>query len=109
MGPPGLDLASHGYTSSVIDGATVTRALDRVQRGVDRGADAARVYLASPEGRRLRRRVAQVVIVAAPMVARSRLVRATWIGRVAGVAGAAGLAVKLAEALRDWDPAPDAR
>ena len=91
----------------MIDRSVVTRALDRVQRGVDRGADAARAYLASPEGQQLRRRVARVVIVAAPMVARSRLVRATWIGRVAGVAGAAGLAVKLAEALRDWDPTQD--
>ena len=91
----------------MIDGSVASRTLDEVQRRVGRGADAARAYLASPEGRRLRRRVARVVIVAAPMVARSRLVRATWIGRVAGVAGAATLAVKLAEALRDWDPAPD--
>lgn len=110
MSPSGeIGSRNGGYTSGVIDGATVTRALDRVQRGVDRGADAARAYLASPEGRRLRRRVAQVVIVAAPLVTRSRVFRATWPGRVIGAIGGAALMVKLAEALRDWDPAPDVR
>lgn len=85
----------------------MTGALDRVQRGVDRGAEAARAYLASPDGQRLRRRVARAMIVTAPVVARSRIFRATVVGRVVGVVGGATLVVKLAEALRDWDPAAD--
>ena len=84
-----------------------TRALDEAQRRVERGAEAVRAYLGSPEGRRLRRRAAQAVIVSAPLVARSRLFRATWVGRIVGVAGGAALVVKLAEALRDWDPTQD--
>ena len=78
--------------------------LDDLQGRIGRSADAARAYLASPEGQQLRRRVAQALIVSAPLLARSRLFRATWAGRVLGVVGGAALMVKLAEALREWDP-----
>jgi len=34
------------------------------------------------------------------------VVRRTWIGRVLGVAGAATVLAKVAEAMRDWEPGP---
>jgi hypothetical protein len=81
--------------------------LDQLQEAVARGADDVRRYLASPEGQLLRKRTAQVLIVAAPLLLRSKFIRATWPGRVLGVVGGAALVVKLAEALRDWEPQLD--
>ena len=78
--------------------------LDEVQERIGRSAAAARAYLGSPDGQQLRRRVAQALIFTAPLLARSRLFRATWAGRVLGVVGGAALMVKLAEALREWEP-----
>jgi hypothetical protein len=85
-------------------GIRMTPMVDELQRRVSRGSDEVRAYLASPEGQQLRRRVAQVLIVATPLLVRSRPFRATWVGRVVGIAGGAALVVKLAEALRDWEP-----
>jgi hypothetical protein len=81
--------------------------LEELQRRATRGADEVRAYLASPEGERLRRRVAQALIVTAPLLVRSRVFRATWPGRILGVVGGAAVLVKVAEALRDWDPVRD--
>lgn len=88
-------------------GIRVTPMVDELQRRMSRGTDEVRAYLASPEGQQLRRRAAQALIVAAPLLVRSRLFRATWVGRVVGIAGGAALVVKLAEALRDWEPLRD--
>lgn len=91
----------------MIDGTVAGRALDDARRRLERGAEAVRAYLASPQGRRLRRRVARVVIVSAPLVTRLRVLRATPAGRLIGAVGGAALLVRLAEALRDWDPESD--
>lgn len=99
LGPTG------GYTPPVIDRKAASRGLDEVQRRMRLGADAVRGYLASPEGERLRRRVARVMIVSAPLVARSPLFRATPAGRVIRAVGGTALLVKLGETLRDWQPA----
>jgi hypothetical protein len=78
--------------------------LDDLSRRLSRGLDELRDYLASPEGRELRKRIAQVAIIAAPLLFRMRFVRASPLGRVLGLVGGAALVVKLAEALRDWEP-----
>lgn len=83
--------------------------VDELQRRVARGADDVRAYMASPEGQQLRRRVAQVMIVAAPLLFRFGRFKTSRLGHLFGVLGGAAVMVKLAEALRDWDPLQDVR
>jgi hypothetical protein len=78
--------------------------LDEVEAALDRGIREFRAYMASPEGKQLRRRVAQVLILGAPLLFRLKFIRLNPVGRVLGVVGGAALVVKLAEALRDWEP-----
>lgn len=72
-------------------------------RARDLAADA-RAYLASEEGRVLRERLATVVIFAGPLVAELPVLRRSRLGRLLRVAALAGLLVKGAEWLRDWEP-----
>jgi hypothetical protein len=88
--------------------STVEGVLDDVVDFLNDRIDEARAYLASPEGRVLRKRVAQAMIIGAPLLFRARFFRATWIGRILGLVGGAAVVVKLAEALRDWEPIPEA-
>lgn len=78
--------------------------IEELGRRLERGIEDMRAYLASPEGRELRRRIAQVAIIAAPLLFRMRFFRASPVGRVLGLVGGAALVVKAAEVLRDWDP-----
>jgi hypothetical protein len=65
-----------------------------------------RVYLASPEGQRLRRIVAAGLIASSPFVSRLPVFRASRLGRLVGLAGGAALIVKVANLIRDWEPRP---
>jgi 4-amino-4-deoxy-L-arabinose transferase-like glycosyltransferase len=78
--------------------------LDEIEVQVDRGIREFRAYMASPQGKELRRRVAQGLILGAPFLFRMRFIRRNPVGRVIGLVGGAALVVKLAEALRDWEP-----
>jgi hypothetical protein len=78
--------------------------LDQAAVMVDRGIQEFKTYMASEEGRELRRRVAQVAIIGAPLLLRMKIFRTNWLGRLVAVAGGAALVVKIAEALRDWEP-----
>lgn len=78
--------------------------LDEIEVWLDRGVQEFRTYMASPEGRQLRRRVAQALIIGAPFLFRTSFVRRHPVGRILGLVGGAALLVKLAEALRDWEP-----
>jgi hypothetical protein len=80
--------------------------MTEVQTRLSRGVEAFREYLASPEGKVLRQRVAQVLILTAPLLFRSKIFTRTWPGRILGLVGGAAIVVKLAEALRDWEPEP---
>jgi len=82
---------SGGIVNSVIEAAA-------------EAADAVRAYLASDQGRRLRRGVAAVLIVGAPLVSELPVIRRTPAARVLRAAGVVALVVKGAEWLRDWDP-----
>lgn len=86
----------------------LSKMVDELKWRVSRGAEEARVYLASPEGQQLRRRVAQVLILTAPFLFRFGRFKVSRAGRMLGILGGAALVVKLAEALRDWDPLPEA-
>ncbi|MGH2785631.1 MAG: hypothetical protein ACRDJ1_10230 [Actinomycetota bacterium] len=74
---------------------------------VERGIEDLMAYLASPRGKELRSKLAMGVITVAPLIARSPAVRRNPVMRVLGVAGAATVLIKVAEAIRDWDPQPD--
>jgi hypothetical protein len=78
--------------------------VDEVLASLDRGVTEFRRYMASPEGRALRRRIAQLAIIGAPLLFRLRFIRNHPVGRLLGVVGGAALLIKLAEALRDWEP-----
>jgi len=76
-----------------------------LEEALERGADEARAWLATPQGRRLRAIAAQAIIVTAPLVLRHPFFK-TPIGRLVQVTGGAALLVRLAELLRDWEPEP---
>ena len=78
--------------------------VDEVLASLDRGVTEFRRYMASPEGRALRRRIAQLAIIGAPLLFRLKFIRNHPVGRLLGVVGGAALVVKLAETLRDWEP-----
>jgi 4-amino-4-deoxy-L-arabinose transferase-like glycosyltransferase len=71
---------------------------------LDQGIREFRQYMASPRGREVRKRVSQVLILGAPLLFRTKFVKRHPLGRVLGLVGGAALVVKLAEALRDWEP-----
>ena len=71
---------------------------------LDRGIHQFKVYMATEEGRQLRRRLAQAAILGAPLILRMKFFRSTLVGRLIAVAGGAALVVKVAEAIRDWEP-----
>lgn len=78
--------------------------LDELARRLSEGLRELKAYLASPEGQELRKQVARVAIIATPLLFRMRFFRTSPVGRVLGLVGGAALVVKLAEALRDWEP-----
>ena len=61
-------------------------------------------YLASPQGRRMRANAARALVTVSPAIAATPLLRRSWLVRVLGAAGAATVLVKVAEAIRDWEP-----
>jgi hypothetical protein len=92
-----------------VNGAAPERAepislLDELQVRLERGVEDFRRYMASPDGRQLRKRVAQALIISAPFLFRMKFFTRTWPGRILGLVGGAAAVVKLAEALRDWEP-----
>jgi 4-amino-4-deoxy-L-arabinose transferase-like glycosyltransferase len=78
--------------------------MDEAEAWLDQGIREFRSYMASPQGREIRKRVAQGLILGAPLLFRTRFIRRHPVGRVLGLVGGATLVVKLAEALRDWEP-----
>lgn len=82
--------------------------LREAERALDRGIDEAEAWLATPTGRRIRALAAQLLIVSAPVMLRHPFFR-TPIGRLVQVAGGAALLVRVAEAIRDWEPEPTGR
>lgn len=83
-----------------------TGVVDSVFEATADATEAVRTYLASEQGRRLRRGVAAVVIVGAPLVSELPVLRRTPWARALRAAGMVALVVKGAEWLRDWEPAP---
>jgi hypothetical protein len=82
---------------------TVRRWAAELEQALERGADDARAWLATPQGRRLRTLAAQALVLTAPLILRHPFFK-TPAGRLVEVAGGAALLVKLAELMRDWEP-----
>jgi hypothetical protein len=78
--------------------------IEQVRKEVSEAAEAIVDYLDSPEGRRIRSKVASGLIFAAPVVSRLPIVRRTPLGRAISLLGGAALIVKAAEIIRDWEP-----
>jgi hypothetical protein len=74
------------------------------ERIMAEGVDRAEAWLATPAGERFRKRAARVILVATPLLFRHRFFRSTWTGRIIELVGGGALLVKLAEAIRDWEP-----
>jgi hypothetical protein len=68
------------------------------------GAEALRVWLATPQGRRFRQLFARMLIVSSPLIFRMKLMKASPVGRLIEFAGGAAVLIKLAEIIRDWEP-----
>jgi hypothetical protein len=69
-------------------------------------AEAARSYLASEQGRRLRRQIATLIMVGAPLISELPGVRRSPMARLLRTAAVGTLLIKGAEWLRDWEPQP---
>jgi hypothetical protein len=61
------------------------------------------VFLDSPAGRSLRRKIAAGLIISVPLVMRMPGLRKTFMGRAIEGVGGAALVIKLAELIRDWE------
>lgn len=104
-------LPLRGYARTVT-GSIPSRAELRVlahelEEALARGADEARAWLASEQGRRYRAIAARALVLAAPAILRHPFFR-TPIGRLVEVAGGVALLAKVADLIRDWDPSPTA-
>jgi hypothetical protein len=84
--------------------ASASNMVDGVFEAASDAAEAARSFMASERGRQMRRQVATVLIVAAPVISELPVIRRHPIARVLRAAGVAALVVKGAEWLRDWEP-----
>jgi hypothetical protein len=82
----------------------VSRAVEDVLDAAGEAAEAARSYMASEEGRELRRKVATAVIIGMPLVSELPVFRRTPLGRLVRTAAIGALVIKGAEWLRDWEP-----
>jgi len=81
--------------------------IDRTQelrRAADRAAGRTVEYLASEQGRKVRRGVAAALIVTAPMVFRSPVLRRYPVIRLIELLGGAAAVMELARMIREWEP-----
>ena|SRR5436190_6561452 len=82
------------------------RLAGEAQKALAQGVEQTRAWLATENGRRFRQIAARALLVATPLLFRHRFFRYTWTGRIVELAGGAALLIKLAEAIRDWEPEP---
>jgi len=88
-----------------INGGRGPGVVDTVVEAASEAAQSVRSYLATDRGRRLRRGVAALLIVGAPLASELPVLRRTPLARALRAAGVVALVVKGAEWLRDWEPA----
>lgn len=77
---------------------------DEAGRAAAQLAQAGRDYLATEQGKDVRRRMATALMIAAPILGELPVLRRTAAGRMLRFAGVSALVIKGAEWLRDWEP-----
>ena len=75
-----------------------------LEASLERGADQARAWLVSEQGRRYRAYAAGVLVLVAPAIMKHPIFR-TPLGRIVQVAGGAALLKRVADLIQDWEPA----
>lgn len=105
-GPPLLGYA-RTVTGSIPSRAELRVLAQELENALARGADEARAWLASEQGRRYRAIAARALVLAAPAILRHPFFR-TPVGRLVEVAGGVALLAKVADLIREWDPSPTA-
>jgi hypothetical protein len=105
----GLPLRGYArtVTGSIPSRAELRVLAQELEEALARGADEARAWLASEQGRRYRAIAARALVLAAPAILRHPFFR-TPVGRLVEVAGGVALLAKVADLIRDWDPSPTA-
>lgn len=81
-----------------------SNAVDTLLEKATDATDAARAFLSSERGRRLRGQLATLVIVGAPLISELPFVRRSPVARLLRTAAVGTLLIKGAEWLRDWEP-----
>lgn len=79
-----------------------------LEEAVVAGVDATKAWLDSPQGRRYRALAAKALVLAAPAILKHPFFK-TPVGRLVELAGGAALVAKVADTIRDWEPAPPVR
>jgi hypothetical protein len=75
-----------------------------VRQAADHAADRTVEYLASEQGRKVRRGVAAAIIVTAPLLFRSPFLRRYPVVRLIELLGGAAAVMELARMIREWEP-----
>jgi hypothetical protein len=96
---------AHGYRGEMQGSPSVSARLHDVADAVGDGAERAKAWLDSPAGRRTRTVAARAMVLAVPIVLKHPFFK-TPAGRLVEVAGGVALVAKVADAIRDWEPAP---
>ncbi|HSJ51367.1 MAG TPA: hypothetical protein VLA90_08795 [Actinomycetota bacterium] len=90
-------------------GRDLRRLAHELEGALERSADDAIEWLASPSGQRLRALAARGLVLAAPAILQHPVFRTTPLGRLVRLVGTTAAIAKLADLIRDWEPAPMAR
>ncbi|HEX6330186.1 MAG TPA: hypothetical protein VF129_02700 [Actinomycetota bacterium] len=90
-------------------GRDLRRLARELEDALERSADDALAWLASPSGQRFRAFAARGLALAAPAILHHPVFRTTPLGRLVRMVGTTAAIAKLADLIRDWEPAPLAR
>lgn len=69
-----------------------------------KAVDEAKSFLASENGRKIRHQVANGLMIAAPIVFMTPVVRRTRLAKLVELGGGAAMLSRVAEMIRDWEP-----
>ena len=79
-------------------------AVDQLMASLDRAGRQALVYLASPAGQRMRRRLAAGMLVGTPILLRLPAVKRHPVIRLLDLLGGTAAVLELARLIREWEP-----
>ncbi len=80
--------------------------IDQLIASLDRAGRNTVIYLASPAGQRMRRRVAAGMLFSAPILLRLPAVKRHPVVRLLELVGGTAAVMELARLIREWEPEP---